>query len=324
LPPDVPDGADDMGEAADGDGAEDRGDAADEGSPLCPGDPTVPDPPPCSDVGIMVDPFYAAAYTCFDLGPVPGVPPAKYGGLTLLPGSCSATLLIGGDANYPEGKLYAIDVARNGEGQISGFVDSAVVWADAPYNDGGVVFGPDDVLFLARWPENELGQILPGSTAPDKVVDLEALGVAYSAAGLNFVPPGFGGAGALKLVSWSGGEWYTLAFSPDGSGTYDIDSATWELTVGGGPEGFVYVSAGNPLFPADSMLLSEWSANRVATYEVDAQGNPDTATRRDFVTAFRGAEGAYRDPGTGDFFFSTWGSGADRVIVVRGFDPIIW
>ena len=36
----------------------------------------------------------------------------------------------------------------------------------------------------------------------------------------------------------------------------------------------------------------------------------------------QGAEGAYRNPATGDFFFSTWGQAADRTIVVRGFAPI--
>ena len=42
------------------------------------------------------------------------------------------------------------------------------------------------------------------------------------------------------------------------------------------------------------------------------------ATRRDFVTGLDGAEGAFVDPVTGDFLFSTYGGG-NRVIVVRGF-----
>jgi hypothetical protein len=56
---------------------------------------------------------------------------------------------------------------------------------------------------------------------------------------------------------------------------------------------------------------------------VDQEGNPDTATRREFVQGLKGAEGAYREPSTGDFFFSTWQySEPDHMIVVRGFDPI--
>ena len=41
------------------------------------------------------------------------------------------------------------------------------------------------------------------------------------------------------------------------------------------------------------------------------------------MTGLHGAEGAFRDPATGDFFFSTWGQMADRTIVVRGFAPIV-
>ena len=44
-----------------------------------------------------------------------------------------------------------------------------------------------------------------------------------------------------------------------------------------------------------------------STYEIDEGANPILATRRDFITGLKGAEGAYRDPATGDFFFSTWG-----------------
>ena len=113
------------------------------------------------------------------------------------------------------------------------------------------------------------------------------------------------------------------ALRPDAGGTYDIPSATHELTLPGGPEGFVYVAAGSPLFTVNSMLVSEWSANGIATYEIDDAGNPRVASRRNFITGLDGAEGAYRDPATGDFFFSTWGQAADRLVVVRGFTPII-
>jgi hypothetical protein len=153
-------------------------------------------------------------------------------------------------------------------------------------------------------------------------VDLEPLGVAYASASLNFVPASVAPGGALKAVSWSGGQWYTVALVPDGQGTYDVPSVSHVLTLPGGPEGFVYVAAGSPQFPAHSLLVSEWSADQIATYEVDARGDPRLDTRRPFIVGLQGAEGAYRDPTTGDFFFSTWGQEADRTIVVRGFAPI--
>jgi hypothetical protein len=66
------------------------------------------------------------------------------------------------------------------------------------------------------------------------------------------------------------------------------------------------------------MIVSEYSAGIVSTYEVDANGDPMVGTRRDFMTGLSGAEGAVIDPVTGDFLFSTFGGGS-RVIVVSGF-----
>jgi hypothetical protein len=90
--------------------------------------------------------------------------------------------------------------------------------------------------------------------------------------------------------------------------------------VPGGPEGFVYIGAGNAGFAADSMLISEYGSGRIGAYAVDAEGNPLVATRREFMTGLSGAEGATVDPLTGDFMFSTFGGGS-RIVVVSGFTP---
>src|SRR5262249_6214170 len=73
-----------------------------------------------------------------------------------------------------------------------------------------------------------------------------------------------------------------------------------------------------PQFGADSILVSEYSNGKIAAYTIDGNGDPNAASRRDFMTGLSGAEGAVVDPLTGDFLFSTFGGG-DRVIVVRGF-----
>jgi hypothetical protein len=266
---------------------------------------------------IVIEPPYDTIYTFLDLGPVPGLP-TYYGGLTFLL-TDPDTLIIGGDANTSSGSLYSIEVVRDTADHIVGFTGSVSFFADAAYNDGGVAYGPDDVLFLSRWDVNELGQTMWGSTITDKIIDLYDFGVQYSHAALNFVPAGFPGEGDLKLVSWPNGQWYTAYISPDGSGTYDIDSVNYETSISGGPEGFIYVPPGSPLFSDyNSMLISEWTADEVATYELDASGNPDPSTRVSFITGLYGAEGAAIDPLTGDFLFSTFGGG-DRVIVVQGF-----
>jgi hypothetical protein len=263
-----------------------------------------------------IDPFYSGNYSYVDLGSVPKLPPL-YGGLAFKYDNPNK-LVIGGDANAAGGNLYTIDVTRDGNGHITGFSGTAQYYATAPYNDGGVVFGPNNVLFASRWPVNEMAQYLPGSTAPDKIIDMSVLGVASSHAALNFVPAGFGGFGRIKLVSWSGGEFYDATISPDGSGTYNLNGVTQIATLSGGPEGFVYVPLGSALFANPSMIVSEYSAGSVATYEVDGNGNPIIASRRLFMSGLTGAEGAVFDPLTGDFLFSTFGGG-NRVIVVHGF-----
>ena len=176
------------------------------------------------------------------------------------------------------------------------------------------------MLFLARWPVNQLGQTKPGSTVTDKLIDVAPLGVASSLVSLGFVPPGMPGAGRLKLASYSGGQWYDAGVAPDGSGTYNLVGVTAVpgSTLSGGIVGFVYVNAGSRQFSGPSMLVSEYSADNVAAYSVDGNGNPIPSTRRTFLTGLDGADGAFIDPITGDFLFSTFGGG-DRVVVIRGF-----
>lgn len=271
---------------------------------------------------------FAANYSAFNLGSVPGLP-TNYGGLTFIDAN---TLLIGGAANTVGGSLYTIGVTRGADGAITGFAGTAQRYggssgAIGEYNDGGVVFGPGGVLFTARWPINGLGQTLPGSTNEDKIIELGPLGVASSLSAINFVPAGFGGAGLIKLVSYSGGQFYSASLAPDGNGTFDlvnlapvdVDATTPGIqNLPGGPEGFVYIASGNAAFGVNSMLVSDYQAGSVSAYEVDALGNPVLATRRTFLSGLTGAEGATIDPVTGDFFFSTFG-GSNRVVRVSGF-----
>jgi hypothetical protein len=270
--------------------------------------------------GIRIDSTYESRYQLVDLGPVPGVP-TRVGGVVVKAGD-PGKLLVGGTANQLSGAFYEIAITRDDEGHITGFSGSATRVADAAYNDGGVIYGPDGVLLFARWPANELGEIKPGSLVTDKVVDLEPLGVGYSAAGIAFAPAGSSTPGALKIMSWSSGLWHTVALTPDGMGTFDVGSVTQATSpLPGGPEGMVYVPGGSPLFPDPAMLVSEFTAGVVSTYLVDANGDPMVGTRHLFVIGLTGAEGATIDAQSGDFLFSTFGGG-DRIIVVRGFAPI--
>lgn len=265
----------------------------------------------------VVHPDYAGQYSMMTLGNVPGVP-FNYGGLTLKRGTTNR-LLIGGSANTAAGGLYEIEVTRDAQGHINGFVGTATYVANFEYNDGGVVNHPgSDLLFQSRWPVNMLAQYKPGSFNADKIIDLSAL-VAFSHAALQFVPSNFPAAhGRLKLSSWSGGEFYDCQVVPDGFGTFDITTPTFRTALPGGPEGIIYVPPGSPLFGNQDMLVSEYSAGNVVHYECDANGDPEITSRRIFIEGLIGAEGAFVDPATGDFLFSTFGSG-NEVFVVRGF-----
>lgn len=260
-------------------------------------------------------PGFASDYTLTNLGSISGVP-TNYGGLTFLAGSTD-TLLIGGAANFANGTLHTVPLVRDVGGHIVGFGASSL-FGTAPYNDGGLTYGPGGVLFAAQWPINGLAQYKPGSTSPDKVIDLNPLGIAVSLSALSFVPSGFSGAGQLKFVTYGGGSFYTASFVSDGLGTYDITSVVLEATLPGGPEGFAYVAPGSPGFTTASMIVSEYGAGTVGAYDVDSNGNPILGSRRDFVTGLSGAEGAFIDPVTGDYLFSTFGSG-NEVFRVSGF-----
>ena len=270
--------------------------------------------------GQVVQPPFDQSYSFQNLGGPPGVP-TQFGGLTLKAGTTDR-LLIGGAANTSVGALYEIGVVRDSQGHITGFSGTATRYADAAFNDGGIAYGPGGVLFLARWPNNQLGQTEPGSAITDRVIELSTFNVASSLASLQFVPAGQPGAGSLKLASYGGGQWYDAEVAPDGNGTFDVTSVTAvpNSTLPGGPEGFVYVAPGSPQFGGPSLLVSEYGADNVAAYDVDANGDPVISTRRVFISGLVNPEGAYLDPLTGDYLFSTFG-GLNQVIVVRGFAP---
>lgn len=267
-----------------------------------------------------VAPEFAGDYSYIDLGTPPGVT-GRLGGLTLLDGDPN-TLLIGGNANVATGTIFQIGLTRDAEGHIDGFAGSATAFASAPEIDGGLAYGPNGVLFYTGYRENLLGQILPGSAAPDKVVELGPLGVSTSVGALNFVAAGIPGAGELRLVTYNQGRFYTAGLTPDGAGTFDVGPVELAATIPFGPEGFVYVPPGSPGFADPSMLVSEFNANQVSAYELDELGIPIPDTRRDFILDLMGAEGAFIDPRSGDFLFSTFGT-SNRVIVVRGFAAIV-
>jgi hypothetical protein len=276
----------------------------------CPGDP--------SDVApdVAMGAAYEAHYSWHDMGPVPGVP-GRLGGCVLEAGNDDA-LLIAGDSEASTGAIYRIGIVRDACKHIVGFSGTATPVFTTPMVDANLLYGTDGLMIYPQWPVNQISQHPAGSTVAATTTDMATLGVESSVSGLGFVPSYLPAAGAPRTLTWSSGNWYHLDFSYNGS-TYDISNAQLAVTLEGGPGGFAYVPPGSPGFPNPSIIVAEWSAHKVATYDADAQGDPIVSTRQELFTAFPSPWGAYFDPVSGDYLFLTWGSVPDRVFVVRGF-----
>ncbi|MCA8973369.1 MAG: PEP-CTERM sorting domain-containing protein, partial [Planctomycetes bacterium] len=120
-----------------------------------------------------LQPPFAGVYVYTDLGSVPGVP-TYYGGVVFKAGNPNK-MLLGGNANGAAGAIYEIDVVRDSQGFITGFSGTATMVSTAPYIDGGLCYGPGGVLFCTTYNNNNLLQIKPGSSVPDKVIPLGGL-----------------------------------------------------------------------------------------------------------------------------------------------------
>jgi hypothetical protein len=232
------------------------------------------------------------------------------------------TLLMGGHANTANGRIYQIGVTRDADSHITGFTGTATVYPTAnatigQNNDGGLVFGPENVLFVTRFPNNQLEQSKPGSPDPDKVTNLNLIGIPSSVGSIGFVPSGFPGAGSMKIVSASG-EWYHCDFVPDGNGTFEVISAFPRATLADTPEGIVFVPPGSPVFPANSVLINDWSTGKIVTAPLDANGDPIVANTQELIEGFGASEGPFIDPLTGDLLFWSTNNGGS-IFRVRGF-----
>ena len=270
---------------------------------------------------VLVSPF-ADDYTCTSLGTV--AVPFGWGGLTLKYDDPNM-LLIGGNANTGNGRIYQIAVTRDANNHINGFSGGPTVYPTpnatiGQFNDGGVVFGPENVLFVTRFPSNELEQSKPGSIAPDKITDLTTLGIHSSVGSIGFVPAGFPGAGSMKIASFSTGGWYHCEFVPDGNGTFNITSASLRTTLpnGAGPEGIAFVPPNSPVFPSNSVLIVDWQHGTLVTAPLDANGDPIVANTQDVIEGMGPSEGGVIDPLTGDYLFSSGGVGG-KILRVSGF-----
>ena len=269
---------------------------------------------------------------------IPGIP-SPYAGIAFKPGDPNTLLLSGysyvTDANGTSA-IYSIGVTRDANNHVNGFLNNAALLSVAPGLPGngrgigdGPAFDPTGVEFYVSPEDNSLSMIKPGSTSPDKQVDLSTKGLS-SVGPLAFVPTGYQGAGRFKLVQTTG-AFFDVTLQPDGSGTVNIASAVQAGKLSGlGPDsqgntnvatGIVYVAAGNDQFSQQSILATSCDFNsgvnsNLVAYPADSNGSIIAAPRT--VVTGLCADGEAVDPLTGDVLFTSF-YGFPALHVLTGF-----
>lgn len=269
-----------------------------------------------------IDPAFGG-YSFSTLGPVDGGPiSGETGTLTF---KDSNTLLISSQGSNPGAQIYSFPVTRDGQSHITA-IGTPTLFSTAPGPgpsaggiDGGLGYGPGGVLFYTTYSDNGLGQIKPGSTAPDKLTSLTTLGI--GSATLSVGSLGFDTAGHLKITSYGADTWYDTTLSADGSGTYNV-TVGGSVALGSGfhPEGLAYVAAGAPQFASKSVLIaSAAAAGKIYAYTVDANNDPVTSSQRLFMNV-NDIGGMAVDPVSGDLLAITTNTGL--IYDIKGFTPV--
>ena len=265
----------------------------------------------------LVAPPFADYYSTANLQLPAGVP-ARFGGLVFKQDEPN-TLLIAGIANQPNSSIYSVVVKRGAGQHIVGF-GAAREWASAPDIDGGLLYvpGSDGTLFYTGFPSDTLGEILPGSRGPNLTVSLSSVGIGYydSPGVAAFVPEGYPGAGKFKIATYNAG-WYDVEVKASGGGLYSLGQAVSTVDLLGGIEGIAFVPHRSPMFPQASVLVAQYLGGQIVAYTVNADGNPELSSARNFVYNITDAQGAVFDPLTGDLLFTQ--SLTSVIVRVQGF-----
>jgi hypothetical protein len=263
-----------------------------------------------------VQPPFSAIYTIANIGSVPGIPFAYYyGGITFDRDDPNVLLVSRWNAPAATPSLYAARVVRDAQGHVTGFSGTATATRQLPGIDGGLDYHPSGVLFYTRYITNEVAQLEPGSIAPDRI---DPLLTPTTVGGLAIVPAGLPGAGRLKTLRWPNGVWTDATLAPDGNGTFNIVGETQMAQLAGGPDGFVYLPTNAPFFNGADLLVAEYSAGRIVTYQVDANGDPIPTTLQVVVDQIAGAFSFALDPVTHDVLHINWNSALIDVIQGSG------
>ena len=291
---------------------------------------------PIAEPNAVLEPEFATKYSVYNLGPPPlGARngqnnPYALSSFVLPKKGDLCTVFFGGDTPSRDGALLAVRMIRDTEGHFIGFGRSTRTAILGSAGWGASYYGNSDLMLVTAWVgsftptgplSNGLFQLKPTDLTPGKYSINPAYPVSNTVTSL--VPQGYPGAGKLKSTVWPLGEWYSATLVPDGNGYVSFATQVRVTTsnLQGRPHGFSYVPRASQGFSKDSLVVSEWDAGILSAYEIDADGNPITATRRVMMRGFTSIAGSAFDPLSGDLILTKHGGNGNeqRTIAVRGF-----
>jgi hypothetical protein len=243
---------------------------------------------------------FAVTYERTYAGVVPGTTSAPGGGMTFLP-SDPNTLLFGlpTPGTPANGTIRAYGVTRDAQNHVTGFTGTSTLFATAPsIGNNGLAFGPSGVLFFGAG--TSVGQIKPGSTATDKMIDLAAIsGFTFAGGGVvNEINSPVGDPSKANIVVHyppTSANFYEATLTADGSGTFNISSPTFTQFVGN----LINYDTVPPGLPNAPQAYGTIGGGGVISYMLDANNRPMSSQGVDSFSAGAGAV----DPLTGDYLF---------------------
>lgn len=241
--------------------------------------------------------------------------PGPLGGITFSPDG--ATLFVGGAANGALGAVYAAPVVRDPVTQSVVALGPATSFHAAPFIDGGLAIDPAGTFLYTTFPTNELGQFNGATSAsiPLPAASLTTGGLCFGHAASPF-------AGTLFVSSYSNGDVFTCALSPNGNGTSTPTALTLWAELPPGSEGIAFVPSGPA---AGDLLVTNYGLGSISLIDVEPStglpvGGASGVTLLTFATGISGGEGFAFDPVTNDFLVSTFqGFPFDSIVRISGF-----
>ncbi len=259
-----------------------------------------------------VRPEFADAFSLRQIPAVPGLP-AFQGGI-LFKSDDPDTVLVVGNTGSPQAGLYSCKVTRDATGHINGFTGIArkVATLNEPSGGGAagsLSYGPNGSIFFSTINDPGklvVGQLKPGEASPAGFIDFRFLDPegAEGTPGIIVVPPGAPGAGRAKILFIETGGWRDATMALQNDGTYGIAPVGAVIPIGFTISG-IYIPAGQPKFPRNSILLTGDGA--VRAFEVNTNGDPRPETERIMIQPLDDVLASARDPRTGDLLITTGG-----------------